>query len=324
MRFNEFKLISELVNTQPTRPPRPDESKPAEKQTVANSNFELTVPENKYISTEIVDLQKALTALGYGQLLGTSGNNKDGIDGVRGPYTRNAIRSFQTDHSLKVDGDPGPETITAINTALANAPDIKINKGSESDIPKTVRNLVGKGKVTSVTDKDVSDIDDSSFTDKLKLIAHKLGVSYHDLYAIIKTETQGTFSPSSLFKSKDSNFRAGGLVGFTEKTAQGLGTSLDELLQMSAVEQLDYVYKMYKKLNVKPGMNRGDIYMLQFMPAYASHPDQTVLGQKHGGTLPGTGLSMHKIWDQNPLFSKGRRKEYFTVGDVKNTINSRA
>jgi peptidoglycan hydrolase-like protein with peptidoglycan-binding domain len=322
MRFNEFKLL-ETINTQPSRPPRPgDETKPIENK--ATPDFELNVPQNKYISPEIVDLQKALTALGYGNLLGTSGNNKDGIDGVRGPYTRNTIKAFQKDNGLKVDGDPGPETISAINTALATKPEVKIQKSSEQDIPRTVLNVVGKGKVTDVTDKDVSDIDDSSFTDKLKLIAHKLGVSYQDLYAVIKTETKGTFSPASLFKSKDSNFRSGGLVGFTEKTAQGLGTTLDELLQMTAVEQLDYVYKMYKKLNVKPGMDRGDIYMLQFMPAYANHPDQTVLGQKHGGTLPGTGLSMHKIWDQNPLFSKGRRKEYFTVGDVKNTIRNAA
>ena len=307
MRFNEFKII-ETVDASKTAQPK--------------SNFELTVADNKYISPEIADLQKALTELGYGKLLGTSGNNKDGIDGVRGPYTRSAIRAFQTDHHLKVDGDPGPETITAVNTALAGKPDIKLSKSSEADIPRTVRNAVNKGKVSDVSDKDLSDIDDSSFTEKLKLIAHKLGVAYSDLYAIIKTETKGTFSPDSLFKSKDSKFRAGGLAGFTEKTANALGTSLDELLTMTATEQLDYVYKLYKLLKVRPGMDRGDIYMLQFMPAYAGHPDETVLGQQHGGNLGTTGLSMHKIWSQNPMFGKSKGKTFFTVGDVKNTIRN--
>jgi hypothetical protein len=95
---------------------------------------------------------------------------------------------------------------------------------------------------------------------------------------------------------------------------------------MSAVEQLDYVYRFYKKNGVKSGMGIGDLYMLTFMPLYAQEEDDTVLGQKGGGKLPGTNLSMHKIWDQNPGFSNGGPKgkpggkSYFTVGDVRRTI----
>jgi hypothetical protein len=92
---------------------------------------------------------------------------------------------------------------------------------------------------------------------------------------------------------------------------------------MTAVEQLDYVYKFYKMVGVRPGDDRGTIYMLTFMPAYAKSPDDTVLGQQGGGTLGRTGLSMHKIWLQNPVFGKSRGQSYFTVGDVKKVVNSK-
>jgi hypothetical protein len=90
---------------------------------------------------------------------------------------------------------------------------------------------------------------------------------------------------------------------------------------MDAIEQLDYVYKFYRMVGVQPGMDRGDIYMLTFLPAYATSPDSTVLGQKGAGELGNTGLSKHAIWDQNPMFGKSKGRDYFTVGDVKNTIN---
>ena len=131
--------------------------------------------------------------------------------------------------------------------------------------------------------------------------------------AIIKTESGG--------RPTARNRIAGGLIGFTERTARGLGTTLDDILKMDAVEQLDYVYKFYRMVGVQPGMDRGDIYMLTFLPAYVNASDSTVLGQKGAGELGNTGLSKHAIWDQNPLFGKSRGKEYFTVGDVKNTIN---
>jgi hypothetical protein len=98
---------------------------------------------------------------------------------------------------------------------------------------------------------------------------------------------------------------------------------------MSAVEQLDYVYKFYKMVGVKPGMSRGDIYMLTFMPAFVKSSDDVVLGRKNGGTLilpsgKSSGLSMNKVWEQNPVFGKSRGKDFFTVGDVRASINSRA
>ena len=44
-----------------------------------------------------------------------------GVDGILGPHTGSAVRSFQQMHSLAVDGEAGPSTASAISLALATA-----------------------------------------------------------------------------------------------------------------------------------------------------------------------------------------------------------
>lgn len=167
---------------------------------------------------------------------------------------------------------------------------------------------------TTTSTSGPANIQDTDFDRKLVKVANALGIEPSTLRAIIKTESRGN--------PRARNKIAGGLIGFTDRTARALGTTLNDILKMSALEQLDYVYKFYKMVGVQPGMDRGHIYMLTFMPAYANAPGTTVLGQKGGGKLGNTGLSKHAVWDQNPLFGKSKGKNYFTVADVKNTINS--
>ena len=74
----------------------------------------LTVPVNLYAkSNEVKQIQQALMALGYPL-------SKYGADSVFGPETAGAVRRFQKDNSLKVDGDPGPETVGKLNELLKN------------------------------------------------------------------------------------------------------------------------------------------------------------------------------------------------------------
>jgi hypothetical protein len=190
-----------------------------------------------------------------------------------------------------------------------------LNIGSMMPPPK--EDAKDKPDQTGTNQTTTTDIKDADFDKKLKKVAGALGIAEADLRAIIRTESN--FDP----KAEDPNHVSVGLIGFTERTAQGLGTSKAKIKTMSAVDQLDLVYQFYKNAGVQPGMNRGTIYMLTFMPAYAKASDSTVLGQKNGGTLGKTGLSMHKIWLQNPAFGRSRGKDYFTVGDVKSLVNSR-
>ena len=243
---------------------------------------------------EVADGQKVLLLLGYKL-------PKHGVDGIDGPETSAAISAFQKDNGIAPSGDLDSATVAKLNQLISEK-NLQFKKSTSADVKH------GAG-----TQVDLSTIQDPNFNAKLEKIAKELGISSGDLMAIIKTESGG--------RPTARNRIAGGLIGFTERTARGLGTTLDDILKMDAVEQLDYVYKFYRMVGVQPGMDRGDIYMLTFLPAYVNASDSTVLGQKGAGELGNTGLSKHAIWDQNPLFGKSRGKEYFTVGDVKNTIN---
>ncbi|NBP57178.1 hypothetical protein EBU71_11730, partial [bacterium] len=97
------------------------------------------------------------------------------------------------------------------------------------------------------------------------------------------------------------------------KTAERLGTSVEELRTISAVDQLDYVYRYFKMVGVKPGMDAGDLYMAVFMPKYVGHPDDTVLGQQGANGFSG------KVYAQNAGLDKDRDGA-ITVGDVKSRV----
>ncbi len=57
-------------------------------------------------------LQQSLKDLGY----------YDGeVDGAYGPMTADAVKAFQTDYGLNVDGVAGPETVNALHGALEEA-----------------------------------------------------------------------------------------------------------------------------------------------------------------------------------------------------------
>ena len=112
---------------------------------------------------------------------------------------------------------------------------------------------------------------------------------------------------------------ATGLIQFMPDTARSLGTSVEALRTMSAVEQLDYVYKYFKMVGVKPGMDLGDLYMAVFMPKFVGYPDDFVLGKQGGGKVPGTNLSSDLVYKQNKGLDKNKDGT-ITVADVKGSI----
>ena len=61
------------------------------------------------------DVQAALNQLGYH---GANGQPLT-VDGAIGPNSTFAVKAFQTDHALSVDGIPGPVTKAALTAALA-------------------------------------------------------------------------------------------------------------------------------------------------------------------------------------------------------------
>lgn len=258
------------------------------------SSFKLEVP-NGRVGPEVADIQKILMAMGYPL-------PQHGVDGVRGPETSEAVKQFQQDAGIAVDGDPGPETIKAMNSLISDKPEIVkgLTKSTDADVKGSYAG--GSGK-----DIDVSAIQDPDFNKKLDKIASALGVSSRAIMAVIKHESGG--NPKAVNRYSG----AVGLIQFMPKTAASLGTSTQELLNMSAVEQLDYVYKYYKMVGVRSGMDAGDLYVATFMPAALGKGDNHVLGQKGAGGFSGA------VYAQNaPMDRDGDGA--ITVGDIKNSV----
>lgn len=121
-----------------------------------DGSFELGIPSGR-TGTEVADIQKVLVALGF-----DIGPN--GVDGIRGPYTSNAVKELQAKLGVTVDGDPGPETVGALNKLLAGKPEItnKLTHATSSDVKaSSVQNTpmvalaqdsVTKGKVGKILD----------------------------------------------------------------------------------------------------------------------------------------------------------------------------
>jgi peptidoglycan hydrolase-like protein with peptidoglycan-binding domain len=243
----------------------------------------------------VADLQKALVALGYPL-------PKFGVDGIIGPETAGAVKAFQTANQLTVDGIPGPETVTKINDVLKSNPQVA------SGLTKSTNADVKQPKRASLSSADTSKIQDPDFDKKLEKVANELGVKKQDLIAIMKQESG--LNPAAVNKMSG----ATGLIQFMPKTAASLGTSTEELRSMSAVDQLDYVYKYFRSVGVRPGMELGDLYMAVFMPAAVGKPDDHILGQNGAPGFSG------KVYAQNQGLDKNR-DGVITVGDAKQSVS---
>jgi hypothetical protein len=127
------------------------------------------------------------------------------------------------------------------------------------------------------------------FVNKAQTIASNLSIDPNWLMAIMFWESAGTFSPSVQNKKTG----ATGLIQFMPNTANGLGTSTTELKKMSAVEQLDYVYKYYLPYKGKI-KNYIDTYFVTFFPLAIGKPDDFVIESKN--------ISSSLLASQNPAF----------------------
>lgn len=127
------------------------------------------------------------------------------------------------------------------------------------------------------------------FTSKVIGISNMLQIDPNSLMLTMYIETAGTYSPSIQNKLS----KATGLIQFMPSTAKSLGTTIDALAKMTAIEQLDYVYKYL--LPYKGKMKEfTDTYLAVFFPAAIGKPDNWVLETKT--------LSANKIASWNPLY----------------------
>ena len=131
-----------------------------------------------------------------------------------------------------------------------------------------------------------------AFVDKVKIISYNLGIDPNWLMAIMYFESARTFSPSIT-----NPIGAVGLIQFMPATAKGLGTTTTALKKMTAVNQLDYVYKYLKPYKGKIN-NYTDTYFAVFFPLAIGKPDDW--------TIQSNGLSASTIAKQNPAFETNK------------------
>jgi len=114
---------------------------------------------------------------------------------------------------------------------------------------------------------------DKEFQTGVTALAKKYDLDEDDLYAVMSFETAGTFDPA---QKNMAGSGATGLIQFTQKTAEGLGTTTAELARMSRTEQLKYVDKYFANKGIQGG-NLDDLYMAILFPAAVGKPDDYVL-----------------------------------------------
>jgi hypothetical protein len=101
--------------------------------------------------------------------------------------------------------------------------------------------------------------------------------------------------------------RATGLSQFMPDTARSMGTTTQQLYKMSAIEQLDYVYRYFKGYTGRI-KSYYDLYLINFFPIAIGKPDNWVFQT--------TGSSASIIAKQNPGMDINKDGKV-TVGEAK-------
>lgn len=116
----------------------------------------------------------------------------------------------------------------------------------------------------------------AEFREKVFEVASALQVEPDELMAVMAFETAETFRPDI---KNMAGSGATGLIQFMPATARGLGTTVEALARMSAVEQLEWV-RTYFKPYAGRLVSLSDLYMAVLWPRAIGKPDNYVLWSK--------------------------------------------
>jgi peptidoglycan hydrolase-like protein with peptidoglycan-binding domain len=281
MRFSEFKPLNETAGP-------------------------LKVPQTP---ADVTNIQRALSTFKYNVQ----------PTGVVDDRTKQAVAQAQKDIGLPPTGELDHSIIDSINTAMTSVPGmIDYISAGLSDVGHAVVDA-GKSAVSKIfgSNEKVSPVKsgsrlatDKEFLAKVDEVAGKLGIDPNILMKVMQHE-------SGLNPRAENKIGCVGLIQFCPSS--NIGVSGPAIKRMSAIEQMDLVYKYYKRAKVQPGMTQGEIYMLTFLPWASNKKDSTVIGQRGGGELGNTGISKDRLWAQNTPFARyaaAKGQNYYTKGDV--------
>ena len=108
----------------------------------------------------------------------------------------------------------------------------------------------------------------SAIASRIVEVANNVGTHPYWLANLINFESAGTFSSSV----QNPSTRATGLIQFMPSTARGMGTTVEQLAQMTPLEQMNWVEAYLSKYKSKGLNNPTDIYMAVFYPVSIGNP----------------------------------------------------
>jgi hypothetical protein len=146
----------------------------------------------------------------------------------------------------------------------------------------------------------------AEFIEKVKIISTAIGFDPNWLMQVMYSESR--INPAAI--NKYSN--AVGLIQIMPETARYLGTSPQELVTMSNVQQLDYVYKYLKTFSGKIN-SYIDLYFAIFFPL--------AMGKPLDWVFKASNLSASLIAQQNPVFDVNK-DGVITVAEVQEVMLS--
>ena len=119
------------IQTQTQAPPPADQT-PRPSSQVPTAPTPICNPKSPTLQlgstgAKVTELPRILTQLGYGSLLGQSG-----IDGKFATPTQNAVKKFQQDNRIPVDGKVGPITWSALCGIIPNSFIVQLKSASPS------------------------------------------------------------------------------------------------------------------------------------------------------------------------------------------------
>jgi hypothetical protein len=117
---------------------------------------EEVAPRNgEWLGDNIGKIQQGLVDLGFSV-------GPKGVDSNFGPDSAAAVRAFQQANNLKVDGDPGPETVAVMNKLLADPSHTKPGVAADSAVQKNPEDAKKLEKLATELEKSVADYEKST------------------------------------------------------------------------------------------------------------------------------------------------------------------
>lgn len=170
-------------------------------------------------------------------------------------------------------------------------------------------------KDTSAGKKGQELINDRSFNEKAANVAKRLGVDKQILLDIMEFESQ--VNPQAGNLSAAGLRFATGLIQFVPDTAVSLGTTVDDIYNMTGYQQLDLVEKYFISKGAgntrKAGKDLRDLYLLVIYPRSLNRPDSYIIGYYKGRDQRASAAAQAKYKTtsfakvfafQNPVFDK--------------------